>query len=384
MKFNMVLHVKLSNYGKSDFLIWRHPDGTEEKVCVQGTNAEVAENCIAQVYGLDRVQEVIENKGRYTKENLSLYRSEGTLDMRCFYCSQRRVNWGPTPPRQVTKKTKDDFERIRPKTLRIGKNTEPGHPYYRESLLCLMALCAEYETQAIITTKMLEFDGRLLEIVKETDSVIQYSFGSDQLESGAVSQGFTNLWRLEQAIRYQEAGAHTTSIIVCDLAQSIDQNIALGFPLEEIIEAERKYGITKRLLPLRINSDKLSMIITGKPLRDIVAPTQYGNEMQEGFDFEVQEIPRPYGRRGNNETYIREVHPDFQEMIDDGTGICGRIGDLEYCDKCDLEGDTRVIFPVDEIVKVEYEKDNKRRRRAPKEQTKLRFTYPEEKNPEVS
>jgi len=73
-----------------------------------------------------------------------------------------------------------------------------------------------------------------------------------------------------------------------------------------------------------------------------------------------------YYRKGNNEAYPAFLHKDFQRLVDSGAGVCGTIGEEEYCDKCNLIKNVRIKFPVKEIPKMIYTNKGERFRTSDK------------------
>ncbi|MDO8623414.1 MAG: hypothetical protein Q7R52_04150 [archaeon] len=340
--------------GKAEFLNRRLPSGETDKFCVCKYNADLAWACISQVYG-ELIREVVENGGKYAStENIREYRKRGILDGRCFYCYAKgtgRGNWGRVTPKTIGELTRQEFEEKRPEIIRIGKLVECGHYFYRENLLNFFDLCKEYGARVVFPNKMLEFNEDVAKVLLETNSVLNFSICNDSLEPGAVSQGYTNLWRIKQAELYDKSGVNTTLTITCDITNSIQGNIEKGFSIEKALEAKEK-GMTIRLLPLRLNSKKLCYETTGKLWDETVLPS--AKQCKGTLDLFVKEHEWLFAKRGNNESYPLFFHPDFQNLVDNGIGVCGRIGDCEYCDKCNLQKEVRIKFPTSEIIPVVY------------------------------
>ena len=328
--------------GKAEFVKRKKPNGELEDICLCDWNADFAFACIGQVHGT-LLNEVIKNNGCYDKEKISEHRKEIGIDKRCDYCYAKRKNWGKVTPKIIGEKTKEQFEIEKPKIIRIGKNTECGHYFYRLQLLEFLELCKEYGTQIIFPNKMLDFNEKVAVLLRETNSVLNYSLCNDKLEKGAVSQGFTNSWRAEQAERYANEGVNTTVTLTCDVTNSFEGNLERGFAIEEALNSQRRF-ITLRLLPLRLNSKKVCLEATGKTWGDIVMPTNYENVLDFGIDWR-------YSKKGNNEAIPLFFHKDFQGLVNE-SGICGRVGDTEYCDECNLREDVRIEFPASELIQV--------------------------------
>lgn len=206
-------------------------------------------------------------------------------------------------------------------------------------------LCKEHETKVIFPNKMLEFDKKIARSLIKTNSVLNYSNCRDKSEVGAVTQGFTNRWRILQAEKYADAGVNTTITITCDVTQSFEDNERRGFSIGEALEAETK-GMTIRLLPLRIKSKKFCYEVTENRWEEVIRPKDYENFLNFGMWH--------YSKKGNNEAIPLFLHEDFQKLVDRGIGICGGVGEIEYCDKCNLEKNIRIMFPKSELAQVIY------------------------------
>jgi len=333
--------------GKGHFVRRQLPSGEIIDVCLHKKNVDFSRGCIAQVPG-DLLSEVLENNGQY--KNLQKYLEQGRdINKKCMYCYAQRKNGGKVTPKTIGKKTIKQFEDEKPLVIRLGKNTECGHYFYRDILVDFLKLCKEYKTRVIFPTKMLEFEEGIAKLLKDTKSVVNYSISNDGLEPGAVSQGFTNEWRILQAERYANVGVNSNLTLTCDITQSFEENIGRGFSIGKALE-ERERGMTIRLLPLRINSKALCMKVTGKKWGAVMKPKDYDNWLFSGILWE-------YKKRGNNEADPLFFHPDFKNLVDEGIGVCGRVGETEYCDKCNLEENVRKSFPASEIIKITYDRE---------------------------
>lgn len=115
----------------------------------------------------------------------------------------------------------NEFKKIAEKypahILRIGKNVECGHKKTRPQLIQVLEYCVKYNMRPVVTSKLLEFDKKVSDLVIASRGVVHISLGSDELESGPVEQGATNTWRLKQAVKYKEAKCPTQVRIVADI-----------------------------------------------------------------------------------------------------------------------------------------------------------------------
>jgi len=344
--------------GKGAYVRRVMPDGSIKDICECIWNADFSfRGCIAQVHGA-YMDEVIRNNGRYDEGTIPAKRKEHGINHVCEYCYVYG-NWGKVTPRVVNELTRKDFEEHKPRFVRLGKDTDCGHDIYIPTLIDFLDLCKEFESKIIFPNKMLRYRKEVAKKIKENGGVVHRSIGGDRFEPGCVSQGYTNEWRVEQARLNFLEGVNEDLTIVCDVTQSLKANHNAGFYVLEALEAASRYGITKRILPIRINSEKLAMMVTGhsmRELRSIHSPLP-------GYELPLQGLWR---RRGNNEIAPNLLHQDFKALYDSGVGICGEIGDDEYCDKCNLcpSKPVRIVFALSEKPRVVYTKkvDAKRRK----------------------
>lgn len=380
--------VKLQR-GKGDFVLRRTPEGGIEKVCLCEWNADISKRgCISQVDG-ELIEEVILNDGHYAPGNFSIYKKQGRVNKMCWYCYDLRKNSGGVGPKAVDERTRADFEKKNPREIRLGKSTEVGHIYYYHPLMDLLGLCAGKAIAVIFPTKMFPFGmegikqaietrenksgdfliryasqiglptgAELSPKLKAAQVSLMYSIGHNKMEPGAVSQGYPNSWRILQAKQYHEQGVNTSLTIVADVTQSLETNTERGFAIGEALEAYRKYGINMRIVPLRMNSNIVSLLTTGMPIGRLKDSGYHGT--LDMFDCSLGGCQRRFRTREDNgigQNVVPEyLHDDFQRLFEEGIGICGQVGDIEHCDKCNLypSNPERVAFPRSEVPRVEY------------------------------
>jgi hypothetical protein len=376
--------------GKGDFVRKALPGGGDEELCLCAWNADFSEQgCINQVF-VKHLQEVIDNHGGYAKGNFDNYRQRGEVNGRCCYCYGMRKNGGKVTAKTVDEKTIRDFKRKKPRYVRLGKLTECGHPYYYQTLVAFLELCKEFGTAVIFPTKDLPFGiegaqdtrrytknedttvarlaesvrmaaGRdLAQILIGAKTSLHYSFGYDRLEPGAVSQGFTSKWRLEQALQYHQCEVNVSLTVVCDVTQSFDGNADVGSSIKEALRAKEKSGINVRILPLRPNSELVAQFIRGVPFGSLTN-NGYHQTMPLGLDLglgraEIQYCQAPFRLRANNSAAPSYFHPDFKNLVDGGIGVCGAVGNTEYCDLCNTNTclGKRICLPLNEIARLVF------------------------------
>jgi hypothetical protein len=346
--------------GKAEFVRWDHGNGDVEDICLCWHNVDFSGACIAQVNS-DLLGEVIEHGGRYAEGNLENYKKDGLTDDRCGYCYDKKSNWGPVTSYDVDKRTVKDFDEVDPTWIRIGKSTECGHDYYHGVMIDFLKLCKERGVGIIFPTKALRLSEDVVEVLNGMNHVINYSIGHDEMEKGISKQGYDNKWRIEQARLYHNEGVNATLTITCDVTDSIEANVERGFAVGDALSVGEKYNITARVLPLRLTSKEVAKIATGMDWKDLFI-NKRRKETLPGF---ADAFGAKYVQRGNSDLVPRILHPDFQKLVKNGLGVCGNIGENEHCDECHVypEETKRVIFPVEELVKVT--RDSKRKRRKP-------------------
>jgi len=182
-----------------------------------------------------------------------------------------------------------------------------------------------------------------------------YSLGWDCFEPGAVSQGFTNQWRIEQGINYFREGVNDSLTLVCDVTSSIELNEQRGSCIKSALNARDTYGINVRLLPLRPPSKDFCAMAIGDTRDGAMDHTDPFPLVVTERDIGTIERGARYRPRGNKELIPNFFHPDFQKLVDEGVGVCGTVGREEYCDKCNLT-DVRIVFPVSQIPSIIYDK----------------------------
>lgn len=350
--------------GKAEFMTRSFPHGGLEVVCLCEHNADLSvRGCISQVPGI-YLQDVMDNNGQYSNSVRKRLRDEnnGRLpDQKCGYCYARRHNYGKVTSSEVGDKTRQDFEDKKPKFVRISKNNEAGHIFYRPALINFLELCKEFRTRAIFPQKMLEYDQKVADLLRETDSSLMYSIGWDRCEQGACSQGFTNAWRIEQAKEYALEGVNTSLTIVCDITSSIDENVSRGSSIRKALDCD--LGIVKtRILPLRPNSKIIARKLLGiewddakynPPIPDDGNPNLFPEEYIQELEREADKAR--YFINDGGDLIARFFHKDFFSF-QNSISVCGRVGPNEYCDKCNLEV-ARTVFPASQLVKVVYPKE---------------------------
>lgn len=362
----------LSRGGKGEAVQRKNPKtGKIEEICRCWINCDFSRGCIGQVAG-SNLLEVINNNGHYLPGNLKKYHEQGLTDQRCNICYAYR-NLGGVEPKIVNEKTRESFKLLSPDVIRIGKLTEAGHPYYYSELMKFFELCEEFSSKIIFPNKMFPFgiDGAeechpavfqiardnqmkrgkdIANILKRVGGSIMYSIGHDSEEPGAVSQGFTNAWRIKQAERYHKEGVNASLTVVLDVTRSIEDNVNSGSHIEEAIRSYERTGINLRILPLRPFRYNMPRLCGGSS--DELAGGGVLTESLFGINVPVL-LKLPYKKGGNNQYIPQYFHPEIAKFISERRiGVCGKVG-YEHCDSCNLENQ-RLCFPAEELVQIDY------------------------------
>lgn len=401
----------LGEGGKADQVRRLNPQtGKIEQICLCGHNLDLSRGCSGQVTS-DRLAEVLANHGTYSCETIRACKQGGEKlpNDKCSYCYGAGNNGGTILPRVINEKTekgfREQFENIPvgERYVRFGKLTEPGFIYQFETMTGALALCKKYKAKIIFTTKMLPFgiEGiietgnsdliklagdvglpsgeKMADIFKEVGGSLLYSLGFDCLEGGPVSLGFTNSWRMRQGLEYHKAGMNTSFTVVCDVSSSIKDNTLRGSVIEDALMARRESGINVRILPIRPNSKIVGKVVTGKERQKVIYSPQRILNNFEGHRPDFGDFPvidgieqKPYRRKkkGSKELLPRYFHADFQRLVQEGIGVCGTVGDMEYCDRCNVDNG-RIVFPVVEISVAEYKGWGRSNRKKVKPKEKL-------------
>ena len=242
----------VSKKGKGEYLRRRLLEGGIEQVCECVSNVDLSVGGCMSLVHPELLREVLENGGRYGR-GIKGVRNRWGDDHRCFYCYAARHNKASVAARVVGEKMRENFERLKPKVVRVGMWAESGHVFYLDALKDLLHLCKDYHSGVIFTTKMFPFgkegltedvakwlpkqivdntpSGKelvklLLEVERASSigSVLSYSLGNDKLEPGAAMQGYTNVWRIRQAELYAQEGVNVVETLVADVTSSFDDN----------------------------------------------------------------------------------------------------------------------------------------------------------------
>ena len=260
--------------------------------------------------------------------------------------------------------------------LRLGKGVEEGSIFTRPQLHTTLDVCIEEDVQCIIPNKMLEFDPEIAKKLKRSKSVYLSSIGPEDkgVERGTVEYGCTNEWKMEQTLRYKEAGVNAAFFLLTVEPGIYDER------QRSLIEFAKKHRINVQLLPMDFPSKDLAQRITGVPWD--VLKKSYGRHVPKiiGEDSELIKIMQgTYYSRGNGDIAPETLSEETQELVGKNTGhvgLCYHNSGMAACRGCFLQGG--VIVDVKEK-KVVYKRIKAARsagrdeRRKHRDQHKLKF-----------
>lgn len=233
--------------------------------------------------------------------------SDGTVDksQACDYCYASYLYKNSYKPKSIKE---SEFKKIAQKypahILRIGKNVECGHKATREQLYQVLEYCAKYAMRPVVTSKLLEFDSKLADMVIQANGIVHISLGNDALESGAIAQGATNAWRLQQAYAYKQYGCPTQVRIVADITLPMD------------------------------TFHKQAYDLMGGSSGILLTPLHYTNKRT--FEAVRQDITWDDAKAQGLFTYVsgdlrpNVIHDDWKKTKE----RCGLINGKEYCNNC--------------------------------------------------
>lgn len=212
--------------------------------------------------------------------------------------------------------------------LRLGKRTECGSKPFRGNLVRTLEACADEGIKCIFPTKFLEFDSVVAELLRRTDSSLLVSLGNDELEQGPVLYGRTQEVRVEDGIKYKEAGARVIPYAMVDGAKEDG-----GEYFDKALRLARSKFERVQLLPVRSRHEAKSKQILGG-WHNLIADS----EQAKLFD----EEEGAYEKSGDHTRVCMRLHPSLKELIGDNTGncrMCHHSSQFEACGMCFMTGE---------------------------------------------
>lgn len=210
--------------------------------------------------------------------------------------------------------------------LRFGKRTETASLLTRLQFIRTLEICTETGTKGIIPTKFLEYNKESADLLKRTESVVLYDHGWDGFEKGAVSFGCTNEWRLEQAVKYGEAGVKTAIYLM--IANPVIGPTKRDRKVISFIEHHKKNLIGAQLLPMRFKSKKLAQEMAGIHWDDAKSDKLLLSKENENIGcFEVM----------GGELSPKKFHDFWLDLIRNNKGfyrMCHHTNNFVWCGGC--------------------------------------------------
>ncbi len=240
--------------------------------------------------------------------------------------------------------------------LRFGKRTETGAPFTRRQLIGTLEAMIETRTRGIIPTKYLEYNKETEKLLKKTNSVVLYSVGDfDEFEKGACTHGCNNGFRLEQAVKYHEAGVNSL------LYLHIIGHKPPGKRENEILKIAKKHNMNIQLLPMRFPNRDLTKRMTG----------QTWNHLKGGSKRAWNQFILPaHGDFGSyvfreNMLCLEKVHSSWLEMMGNNNGkirMCHHTLENTYCGGC-FQAKGEISDPPSQNMKKIYTRSKRPRNR---------------------
>lgn len=236
--------------------------------------------------------------------------SKGTanLDKACDYCYAKYLYRRDPKAYKVKEIKESEFKKIADQypahILRLGKNFECGHKKSREALYQVLEYCAKYKMRPVVTSKLLEFDKKVADLVIKAEGIVHISIGRDEDEIGAVKQGATNAWRLQQAVKYKKYKCPTQIRIVADITMPMTK-----FHKKAVKAMGGSSGVL--LTPLHYTS-------------------------KDHFESMRKDLTWEQSKEAGLFTYVKgDLRPtSFHADWDQTKERCGVVGGREYCNNC--------------------------------------------------
>ena len=277
----------------------------------------------------------------------------------CAYCYAKRANNDPVRIRrferdmlkeQIFEINSRNKEKGLPpmKLLRVGKLSEPGHPWFMEHNIQFLELAEEMDFRTVIVTKYIPFNTKLKNRLVKTESMLQFSIGYDELEPGAVLWGADNETRFQTALEYRRKGVDVVFRLVREAPEAPDE-LAM-----RVMNAWHDAGIPTLFTPLYIDSKKVAESL-GKDWNTLKS------EQQSLFCDDKSAGTYIQKNGSSNRLIPRTLHPFYRERFQDNSlglgGICRQVGEDYYCRQCCI-GEGSVANADDVEKKVIYKNKN--------------------------
>jgi len=215
------------------------------------------------------------------------------------------------------------------KILRLGKRVEFWMPFFRDRVVQTLEACCDTGTKCVMPTKFLPYDKEIAELSKRTHSVPLYSVSAfDRMEVGACEQGCDSDFRLEQAVKYREAGVNS-NLYLLTVAHA-----PIGEREKKILAFAKQHKLRVQLLPMRFGTKELAFEATGISWDDLV-----GNAGQASLLDNFGDYRGSYSFRNGAGLSIKCncIHPEWKELVGENNGcvrMCHHCDKNTYCGGC--------------------------------------------------
>jgi hypothetical protein len=214
--------------------------------------------------------------------------------------------------------------------LRFGKRTESWTPFTQEQFIETLETCAETGTRGIIPTKFLPYSKEVANLLKKTNSTLLYSIGFDEIEPGACMWGAENKFRLEQALKYKEAGVNSNLYLLIIGHHPPSQR---EMQILEFADFGRKIPI--QLLPLRFQNKTLAEKMTREDFKDLISKQE---------DLFEEKLYRGTYVKERQSILLKRFDPFWLNLAKNSEGsirICHHNDKQVYCGRCFQGNDTQ-------------------------------------------
>jgi hypothetical protein len=236
---------------------------------------------------------------------------------------------------EIDKEFKKDNQEQEPvKILRLGKSTEMGSIFTRPQLYTTLETCINTGTQCIMPTKMLEFDSEAAKLLKKSRSAVLFSMGPESVERGTIEYGCTDDWKMEQCLKYKEAGVVSALYLLTIEPGPYDKR------QRAVMDFAKKHNVLVQLLPMDFPSKELAFELTGVPWDILKNKNGRPEEALLKHEVALAELMQgTYYQRGNGDIAPEILSEETQALVGKNTGhigLCYHNSDMEACRGCFL------------------------------------------------
>lgn len=228
--------------------------------------------------------------------------------------------------------------------IRFGKHTECADIFKLHLLYRALLFGKELGISFHLPTKYLPFDKTIAELLKETGSVLGYSFSYEKLEKGSHYFGCDNKYRLDNALMYANAGVRVLLKMALDVTDSFDECEKFGGNImqyrkflndaKDIAKKNPNFFLEGQIIPLRIPNSKVAPLVTGESFHSL----QKGGSFFRNHNTDI----RRYRKSTSNMLIPDYWHSDWDEF----KRRCGDTGCNFDCDRCGMENMSHIYLSL--------------------------------------